>query len=118
MANGVINRTPLPSFTADERRQNLEKAARLRLSRAHVKEQFAKGELSFLDIVQIAHNEKENNQDLVCAKLRVNELIRSCPGIGKAKCQRIMQTLKISPMRCIGGLGRRQIEELNEVLYG
>jgi len=106
----------LHPFTADERRAHLRKAARIRAQRAEIKRRFSCGELSFIDIVGIAHDEKAEGHDLVCAKIRVSEIIRSKRGIGRAHCEHIMDELNIASSRCIGGLGRHQVEALAEIL--
>lgn len=106
----------LPTFTSDERRAHLRKAAELRLKRSEIKKQFAHGNLSFADIVELAQEEKREGTDKVCAKIRVSEIIRAKPGIGRAKCAHIMDDLAISPTRCVGGLGPRQIEHLCEIM--
>lgn len=116
MATKSFQRTPLPQFSADERRAHLRKAAELRAQRAQVKEDFTRGKLSFLDIVEVARDEKATHSDLVCAKLRVSELIRAKPGIGRARCERIMEDLEIARTRCVGGLGHRQVQELAKIL--
>ena len=60
--------------------------------------------------------EKDGKGDMVCAKLRVSELIRAKPGIGRARCERIMDDLAIARTRCVGGLGPRQVERLAQIL--
>ena len=116
MATKSFQRTPLPTFTPDERREHLRKAAQLRVRRAQVKEDFAQGKISFLDIIECAREEKEGKGDMVCAKLRVSELIRAKPGIGRARCERIRDDLAIARTRCVGGLGPRQVERLAQIL--
>lgn len=105
-----------PQLTTDARREHLRKAAEVRAKRVDVKRAFNHGELSFLDIIRLSRKEKDENLDQVCSRLRVNELIRAKPGIGRRKCDRIMSDLGIAPTRCVGGLGKRQIENLADIL--
>lgn len=99
----------LPVLTAEQRSEALEKAAEARRIRAGVKKELKAGELKLSDVIKRAES------DEIIAKLRVNALLESLPGIGAAKAARIMDDARISPTRRVGGLGPHQREALVSV---
>lgn len=99
----------LPVLTAEQRSEALEKAAEARRIRAGVKKELKAGELKLSDVIKRAES------DEIIAKLRVNSLLESLPGIGAAKAARIMDDARISPTRRVGGLGPHQREALISV---
>ena len=50
------------------------------------------------------------------AGIKVEELLRSMPGIGKRNAERIMALCEIAPNRRVRGLGRRQRERLGDAV--
>ena len=95
-----------PILTAEERSAALLKAAASRKRRAEVKAKVKNGEFSIDAVLEIAANED------AISKMRVRELLEALTGVGKVRASSLMERLKISPTRRIGGLGRHQIKEL------
>lgn len=95
-----------PILTAEQRAAALAKAAQSRKRRAEVKGKIKRGEFSIDTVLEIAANEE------AIAKMRVRELLEALTGVGKVRATSLMERLKISPTRRIGGLGRHQIKEL------
>ena len=95
-----------PILTPEQRAAALAKAARSRKRRAEVKIKIKRGEFSIDTVLEIAANEE------AVAKMRVRELLEALTGVGKVRASSLMERLKISPTRRIGGLGRHQIKEL------
>jgi len=95
-----------PILTPEQRAAALAKAAQSRKRRAEVKIKIKRGEFSIDTVLEIAANEE------AVAKMRVRELLEALTGVGKVRASSLMERLKISPTRRIGGLGRHQIKEL------
>jgi hypothetical protein len=98
----------LPPLTPEQRQAALEKAAASRRERAEVKNRLKHSGATLVEVV----NEAEHND--VIAKMRVSELLRSMPGIGKVRAQQVMEKLKISQTRRVRGLGAKQVAALIE----
>ena len=95
-----------PQLTAEERARALAKAKESRQIRAAVKARVKSGELSITDVVTMAKD------DEAIAKMRVLELVESMNGVGKIRAKSILERLGISLTRRIQGLGRHQLESL------
>ena len=54
----------------------------------------------------------------IAMRLKVQRLIESLPGYGKARAAKLMDELDISPSRRVQGLGSRQRAELLERVEG
>jgi len=98
----------LPPLTPEQRQAALEKAAASRRERAEVKNRLKHSGATLAEVV----NEAEHNE--VIAKMRVSELLRSMPGIGKVRAEQVMEKLKISQTRRVRGLGAKQVAALIE----
>lgn len=98
--------SPLPKLTNEERRAALEKAAVARKKRADLKNKAKEGGYTFTEILNMAEN------DEIVKKTRVMEVLKSMPKIGQIKAQQIMDDLEIAHSRKLGGLGKRQKDEL------
>lgn len=92
----------LPPLTPEQRQAALNKAAEARRQRAAVKNRLKTAGATLAEVLEEA---KENE---VIAKMRVSELLRSMPGLGKIRAQALMERLNISASRRIRGLGRNQ----------
>lgn len=101
----------LPKLTPEERSEALEKAAAARKQRAAIKSDLKNGATKLSDVLTLAKD------DPVVAKLRVTALLQALPGVGPAKSAAIMEEVKISPSRRVGGLGKHQAQRLVE-LFG
>ena len=95
-----------PQLTAEERARALAKAKESRQIRAAIKARVKSGELSITDVVTMSKD------DEAIAKMRVLELVESMNGVGKIRGKSILERLGISLTRRIQGLGRHQLESL------
>jgi guanylate kinase len=87
------------------------KAASYRLERAAYKTQIREGNVTVAAVFRAI---AEGNQ-MVC-HLRIEPFLRCYPAIGPVKAAGICAALGVSPQRRIGGLGRRQLASLRELL--
>ncbi len=87
-------------------------AVAARRARAAVKRQVASGERSASEVLTTA----ARDSNLPEASLRVSELIGSIPWLGPTRTARIMDELRISPSKRLGGLGVHQYQRLHEFL--
>lgn len=97
---------PLPELTPDQRAEALQKAAAARRVRADLKERLKRQELSVADVLVAGET------DGVIGKMRVSAVLEALPGLGKARAQKIMERLEISPTRRVRGLGAKQRQAL------
>jgi len=95
-----------PQLTPEERARALAKAKESRQIRAAVKARVKSGELSISDVVTMSKDDK------AIAKMRVLELVESISGVGKIRGKSMLERLGISLTRRIQGLGRHQLESL------
>jgi guanylate kinase len=95
-----------PQLTPEERARALAKAKESRQIRAAVKARVKSGELSITDVVSMSKD------DEAIAKMRVLELVESMSGVGKIRGKSMLERLGISLTRRIQGLGRHQLESL------
>lgn len=86
-------------------------ATEARRARANLKEQVKAGELSFSQALDKAVG------DDTLSRIKVVDLLRSMPRVGVTRATEIMENLQIAPNRRLRGLGRHQVERLNE-LFG
>lgn len=87
---------------------NLAKAAAARTARANFLRDLKAGNVSVAASL-------ESPEGMV-GKVPVRTFLKSCPGIGDAKADHIMERVGISPKRRVKGLGRRQRAELIAIL--
>lgn len=92
----------LPPLTPEQRAANLAKAAAARRARAELKERLKRSGASLASVLA------QGETDAVVAKMRVSAVLEAMPGVGKARAQKIMERLEISPNRRVGGLGAKQ----------
>lgn len=78
-------------------------AVQARQERAELKEKLRRGELSALKLVELGRDEAHP-----AARLRVKEMLLMLPGIGEVKMRRVLEGLKISEKKRLGGLGGKQ----------
>lgn len=95
----------LPNLSDADRQRALKKAAEARQKRAALRAEIKGGKISFAAVMK-------KSGDPVVARMKVSTLLESLPGFGKAKAQKIMSELAISPTRRVQGLGARQREQL------
>ena len=97
----------LPPLSDKQRKDALDKAAKMRKERALLRSKIKSGEVSIEEVL-------EKSDDPIVARMKVSMLIESLPGYGKAKAAKLMDELNISSSRRVKGLGSRQREELLE----
>ena len=92
-----MSNSSVPSISDKERLEALKKATEVRSARAQLRERIKTGELSVKDVIEM--------DDSAAQGMKVSMLIRTVPGYGTAKCEKIMAELGISDSRHIRGLG-------------
>ncbi|PCN47915.1 guanylate kinase [Curtobacterium sp. 'Ferrero'] len=80
-------------------------AVAARRARAAVKAAVVSGERSALDVARAAWSDEDAPAE---KSLRVRDLLTSLPGIGPARADSVMASLRIAPSKRLGGLGVRQ----------
>lgn len=96
----------LPQLTPEQRADALQKAAAARKARADLKDRLKRQEMSVADVIRAGES------DDVIGKMRVSAVLEALPGLGKARAQKIMERLEISPTRRVRGLGSNQRKAL------
>lgn len=99
----------VPQLSPEERAAALEKAKLARARRSEIREQLKTHQISLVDVLGM-------KDDPIVGRMKVQTLIETLPGYGKAKAERIMAELKIAETRRLHGLGQRQLEGLLERL--
>lgn len=97
---------PLPELTPEQRAEALQKAAVARKARADLKNRLKRQEMTVADVL------RAGDGDDVIGKMRVSAVLEALPGLGKARAQKIMERLEISPTRRVRGLGSKQRKAL------
>ena len=92
----------LPQLSPEQRAEALQKAAAARKVRAELKDRLKRQEMTVADVVRLG------DSDDVIGKMRVSAVLEALPGLGKARAQKIMERLEISPTRRVRGLGANQ----------
>jgi hypothetical protein len=93
-------------LSPEQRAAALEKAAEVRKARAELKEQLKQGKTTLAAVLDRAES------DDVVGKLRVSDVLKAMPGIGKIRAIQIMEKLKIADSRRLRGLGDQQRKAL------
>lgn len=97
-----------PPMSDDQRRQALQQANQIRRMRADDKALIRSREL---DARVILANPPEHWK-----AARIAYLLRSIPGVGRLKVDRILETQGVSPVKTLGGLSDQQRQRLSETL--
>lgn len=97
---------PLPQLSPEQRAEALQKAAAARRVRADLKDRLKRQEMSVGDVLRAGAT------DDIVGKMRVSAVLEALPGLGKARAQKIMERLEISPTRRVRGLGANQRKAL------
>ena len=87
-------------------------AVAARRARAEVKRQVSSGARSASEVLSSAARDGAVPE----SSLRVSELIGSIPWLGPTRTAKVMQELRISPSKRLGGLGVHQYQRLHEYL--
>ena len=99
----------IPQLSAAQLEAAREAATQARRARAELKEQVQEGAVSFseaLDRARAVHTP---------ARIYLSDLPPSMPLVGVTRAGEIMENLQIAPNRRIRGLGRRQVERLQDL---
>lgn len=94
----------IPALSDDERLAALERSRELKHERMLLVRALKHGEVSFPDVLA--------RTDAAVARMRVRQLLKGIPGIGRVYSQEAMDAAGIGESRRVGGLGRRQREAL------
>ena len=100
----------LSALTPQQRAAALEKAAQARAARARAGAQLRSGELNPIEVLRAPH-------DSPAGDLRVEQLLVSLPGIGKARANALLAAAGIPPTRRVRSLGTRQQQVLADALH-
>ena len=96
----------LPALTEEQRAEALEKAKKARAERAACIAKLKDGKLKVSKAIELGKSDK------ALGKVKVEQLIRTQPGFGKARALELMEALGIADNRRIAGLGVHQAEAL------
>lgn len=98
----------LKDLSDEDRAKARAKALEARTRRASIKNEFATGNLTISQILELVPS------DEAVGRLRVGELLEALPGVGTVRASTIMHKLGISESRRMRGLGRKQKNALTE----
>lgn len=99
----------IPQLSSAQLEAAREAATQARRARAELKEQVKSGAVSFTDALNRAVG------DDTLSRIKVVDLLRAMPRVGITRASEIMENLQIAPNRRIRGLGRHQVDRLNEL---
>lgn len=99
----------IPQLSSEQLGAAREAATQARRARAGLKDQVKNGELKFSTALDKAL------EDDTLSRIKVIDLLRSIPRVGVTRATEIMESLQIAPNRRIRGLGRHQVDRLNEL---
>jgi len=95
-----------PRLSGRSRRKAGINAVKARQERAKIKEMIKNGEIFFFDLF--------NDERQSVKRMKMIDLLTAVPGIGKTRAELIIGRAGMSPSRRIGGVGRRQLEQLRQ----
>ena len=99
----------IPQLSAAQLEAAREAATQARRARAELKEQVKEGAVCFSEALDRAV------ADDTLSRIKVVDLLRSMPRVGVTRAGEIMENLQIAPNRRIRGLGRHQVERLQDL---
>ena len=99
----------IPQLSSAQLEAAREAATQARRARAELKEQVKSGAMSFTAALNKAVD------DDTLSRIKVVDLLRAMPRVGITRASEIMENLQIAPNRRIRGLGRHQVDRLNEL---
>lgn len=101
---------PLPTLSAEQRTEALQKAALARKERADVKDRLKAGQLTLAEVI--------NDGGDITAGMKVSAVLEAMPGVGKVKAAQIMERIGIDERRRVRGLGSNQRDALEREFAG
>jgi hypothetical protein len=102
--------TKTPSRSLDQRLDALERANRIRVSRAQLKRELKSGETSFDQVLL------DPPGFVLTAK--VYDMLLAVPRLGRVRASKLLAQCRISHSKTIGGLSDRQRAELVDLFRG
>lgn len=97
-----------PERTITQRMEALARANEIRRARARIKKDIAAGRTRLVDVIAQPPD--------YALTMRVRVLLRVARGLGDVKVDQIMGRCRISPAKTLGGLSRRQRDDLVDTL--
>ena len=99
----------IPQLTTEQLEAARAAATEARRRRADLKSKVRTGEISLSQALDVAAT------DDVLAHVKVVDLLKALPRVGEKRAGVVMTRLDIAPNRRIRGLGRRQVERLQDL---
>lgn len=99
----------IPQLSSAQLESARAAATEARRARAALKERVRTGELTLSAALA------EASKDESLSRVKVVDLLRSLPRVGVTRSAEIMENLGIAPNRRIRGLGRHQVQRLEEL---
>ena len=99
----------IPQLSEEQLQAAREAATQARRARADLKEQVKAGTIS------LPAPRSTPAADATLSRIKVVDLLRSMPRVGVTRAGEIMENLQIAPNRRIRGLGRHQVERLQDL---
>lgn len=99
----------IPQLSSAQLEAAREAATQARRARAELKEQVKTSAVSFTEALNKAVG------DDTLSRIKVVDLLRAVPRVGITRASEIMENLQIAPNRRIRGLGRHQVDRLDEL---
>lgn len=100
----------LPTLTAEQRHEALSKAQNARRVRSQLKIELAGRNITAVEALDRVVSDPD-----VLGRMRVEEFLRSLPGIGEVRAKAAQHDLAIAETRRMRGLGSVQREKLSEL---
>ena len=97
-----------PGRTVEQRMTALQRANEIRTKRAELKRELKAGRVRVRSVIQ----EPPEYAD----SMRVFDVILAAPKYGRVKVNKILQSVRVSPSKTLGGLSARQRAELVSML--
>ena len=104
----LAERNDIPQLSADQRREALALANRIRSQRALLKADLKQGDVSLVAVL--------GDPPAYLATARVAKLLTALPGYGPRKVERLLASCQVSPRKTVAGLSERQRDALLEAL--
>ena len=93
----------LARLSEEARNKGLEKARVVRKKRSEIKDRLKKGKTT----IRALFKDKELFEEYISG-MKVLAIVSSLPGNGKMNAVKVLEELKISPHKKMGGLGKNQ----------
>jgi hypothetical protein len=98
----------VPERSADQRRDALALANRIRAQRAILKADLKRGGVSIFTVL--------GDPPAYLATAKIAKLLAALPGYGPRKVERLLESCQVSPRKTVAGLSERQRDELLKAL--